>query len=94
MSHNNSVHDHTIEPADTGVGVVVWEHGEYGPASVLAGNPLRRWVRSYPTVEKAKADWPRARVLDHSTRVPVTVSHTPPDWFDPANAGERWDDDC
>ena len=93
MPRENTIHDYTIEPPSNGVGVVVWGHGEYGESSVLAGAPLRQLMESFPTLEEAQAEWPGAEVLDHSTRVPYTLPPTPPAWFDPADAGEQWDED-
>ena len=93
MSIDRTIHGYTIEPAPDGNGYIVWGHGEYESTSVLAGAPLRQLVESFPTLEEAQAEWPGAEVLDHSTRVPYTLPPSPPDWFDPADAGEQWDED-
>lgn len=42
--------------------------------------------------------WPRCTKhfedrLDKQAHINELLSDTPPDWFDPLAAGERWDDD-
>jgi len=79
-------------------GVAVYGHGTYPDSSVLAGQSRRAFLDSFPTVEEARAEWPHADVLDHSSKVwrgssLVEISglpECPPDWFDPADAGETW----
>ena len=93
MPRENTIREHTIEPASDGVGVVVWGHGEYGSTSVLAGSSLRQWFGAYVNVSAALTHYPRASVLDYSTKIEFTIPHNPPDCFDPADAGERWDED-
>ena len=85
--------DFTIEPSDDGTGAVVWRHGTYPSSSVLAGAEFRQYTEPYPTVAEAQAAYPEAKILEHSTRVPFTIPPSPPAWFDPADAGERWDED-
>lgn len=92
----------TIEP-DQRDGVVVYGHGTYGENSVLEGQALRQYLKHFETIEEAKVEYPTAEVLDHSTKEwrPANESladasglpSVAPAWFDPADAGERWDDD-
>ena len=85
----------TIEQDEYGT----WEvfgHGEYPRSSVLAGQPGRWCVASFDTLEEALKAYPKATVPEHSTRIPsgwLPMSDTAPSWFDPMDAGERWDDD-
>jgi len=71
----------------------------YGRGSVLEGQSQEVPVDWFDTLEEAKAKYPKAKVVDHprgrqhglwrSTLLPDGA----PDWFDPADAGERWSDD-
>ena len=84
----------TIEEDGRG-GYVVYEHGVYEETSVLAGLPSRTYIRHFDTVEEAQDAYPEATVSG-STKMDyagVELPHSPPDWFDPADAGERWEDD-
>ena len=90
--------DLTIEPYNynpaTGLQdeYAVYEHGEYPHYSVLAGQYRRSFVDS-GTLEEMKEKYPEAEVKEFSTKVSVTMSETPPDWFDPMDAGEVWHED-
>jgi hypothetical protein len=87
------MNDHTIEPVNMFGGDVeygVFRHDEYPDDSVLAGQPRRQVILMSEDIEELKAAYPDARVLDHSTRVDPQLPSEPPDWFDPANAGEEW----
>ena len=71
----------------------VFGHGVYPQSSVLAGQPSRWCVATFDTLEKAQEAYPDAEVPEYSTRIPagwLPMSDTPPDWFDPMDAGERW----
>ena len=88
--------DLTIEPHTDG-DVVVWEHGEYPRGSVLAGQTRRSWVECFSTVEEALKEYPKAEVRTSTTGDPFAriyddnpTPQTPPDWFDPMDAGEVW----
>jgi hypothetical protein len=92
---------HTIEPSGGG-GWDVYGHGVYERGSVLAGRAKRAYRESFDTLEEARADYPDARNLDHSTRIHTgggslaDLSGLPssaPGWFDEGAAGERWDED-
>jgi len=82
--------------------MAAYGHGQYPEHSVLAGQAQRAWLAG-GTAEQLKTAYPHADVLDHSSKVwrdpnasLAELSGLPacaPDWFDPANAGERWDDD-
>jgi hypothetical protein len=79
-----------------------WGHGVYPSSSVLAGQPQRVFLAG-GSREELLAQFPNADVLEHSTRPwrddaasladLSGLPSEPPGWFDPANAGERWDDD-
>lgn len=43
----------------------VYQHGTYPRGSVLAGQPSRRFVESYESLEAAQAAYPHAEVLAH-----------------------------
>ena len=43
--------------------IVVYGHGTYPRGSVLAGQPLRKWIDSFATIEEAKEKFPKAQVL-------------------------------
>lgn len=101
-----SDYDHiTIEPYRETLfqGFAVYGHGVYPDSSVLAGQPSRTFLDMGDTLEALQAEWPTAEVIDHSTKPFRTGNETlaelsglpacEPDWFDPADAGERWDDD-
>lgn len=83
--------DLTIEPliGETNEWAV-YSHGEYEEWSVLAGQPRRVFLDSFPSVEEAIAKYPLAQVLNYSTKVQHYMPDTPPDWFDPLDAGEEW----
>jgi hypothetical protein len=93
----------TIEPfIDTHFnGFAVYQHGVYPDHSVLAGQTRRSLVEMYESLDDARANYPDADVLDHSTKVARGDSLAemsglpacPPGWFDAADAGESWDAD-
>jgi hypothetical protein len=85
---------HTIEDDGHG-GFTVYEHGTYEETSVLAGMPSRTWRQAFDTIEETKEAYPEAQVSG-STKMDyagVELPQSPPDWFDPANAGETWDEE-
>jgi hypothetical protein len=69
------------------------QRGIYDSSSVLEGQPFRQLVKPYNTLEKAKADNPGVKVDEYGSKPEVHIPTNPPSWFDPANAGERWNDD-
>jgi hypothetical protein len=72
----------------------VYSYGTYPESSVLAGREKRSFVAGGFTSEaEAKAAYPDATVAGASLYREITVPHTAPDWFDPASAGEVWDED-
>jgi hypothetical protein len=100
---------YTIEPADKEYlkpmetrqsGFWVIEHGTYERGSVLAGQD--RWTRHrhYDDLVKAKKDFPKAEVLDHSTRpLPgqeASIGPCPSGYYASDggffDAGEYWDE--
>jgi len=95
----------TIEPFDDTFfeGFAVYGHGTYGANSVLEGQTFRTQIDLGDTLEAIQAMYPGAETLDHNT-APFRFGDesladlsglptSPPDWFDPGDAGERWDDD-
>ena len=92
----------TIEP--DGSHFTVWTHGIYGNSSVLEGQYKRSFQGSYDSLVEAQRDHPDGELIDHSTRRSSLgcesladlsgLPLSPPAWFDPANAGESWDEDC
>ena len=91
----------TIEP--DGSQYSVFEHGVYDHSSVLEGQYRRSFKGRYDTVTGARKAHPGADVVEHSTRRSSFgceslsdlsgLQTSPPAWFDPADAGERWDED-
>jgi hypothetical protein len=72
----------------------VYEYGEYEPWSVLAGQEKRSARGQFDTLEEAQAAFPAAVWHGEGSGFrDIEVPHTPPAWFDPALAGERWSED-
>ena len=59
---------YTIEPEPDGT-YRVFEHGTYPRNSVLAGRPRRTGVDFFATLSLARAAFPKADLLDHSSRI-------------------------
>jgi hypothetical protein len=68
----------------------VYKYDEYPRHSVLAGQTRRSLIDTFPTVEEAKANYPKADVMDGSAYAPAYIPQDPPEWFDPSVAGESW----
>jgi hypothetical protein len=71
----------------------VYEYGIYPESSVLAGQERRSFIDSFPTLAEAQSAYPDAEWQDGSGYREIVIPHEPPEWFDPGNAGETWDDD-
>jgi hypothetical protein len=69
----------------------VYRYDVYPESSVLAGQERRSFLDSFKTLDEAKAAYPDAEFSAPGYRE-IVIPHTPPDWFDPANAGETWDE--
>ena len=82
----------SIEPDKRG-GVIVYGHGTYEETSVLAGYPLRQWIKHFDTVEEAQKAYPTAEVKEWPTKMDVELPRVAPSWFDPGAAGEVWDEE-
>lgn len=81
----------TIEPA--GGGVNVYGYGEYPESSVNHGMTRRVFLDAFDTREAAQAAYPRAERCEGRRVVETDPGPIAPAWFDPADAGERWDED-
>ena len=78
-------------------------HGTYERSSVLHGQYKRALIEHFDTVEEAAAKYPKAEVIEGSTRPYRPEGQSladlsglpscPPRDFDPGFAGEHWDDD-
>lgn len=68
------------------------QRGYYSEESVLAGQRGRQLVKPYDTLEEALQDNPDTKESDSYYMAPM-VPINPPSWFDPMDAGERWDED-
>lgn len=79
---------HTIEEKSEGF-YAVYKWGTYPDHSVLAGQTEKRFVISYDTLEKAKADYPDADVGYRSAH--NTFGHLPSE--DDPVAGGMYPDD-
>jgi hypothetical protein len=73
----------------------VYAYSEYPESSVLAGQTKRSFVDSFDTLAEAQKTYPAATWNGEggSGYTPLVLPDTPPDWFDPANAGEVWHED-
>jgi hypothetical protein len=73
----------------------VYGYSTYPDHSVLAGQQRRSFLRDFPTLEAAKAAYPDASWdgAGSSGYVEPHIPVSPPEWFDPANAGEAWGED-
>jgi hypothetical protein len=69
----------------------VYRYDEYPESSVLAGQERRSFLDSFPTLAEAKKAYPDAEESGCGYQQ-LEIPHTPPEWFDPANAGETWDE--
>lgn len=70
----------------------VYKYDEYPESSVLAGQERRTFLDSFSTLAEAKAAYPDATESANGYRE-IVIPETPPEWFDPANAGETWESD-
>lgn len=68
----------------------VYQYDTWPMSSVLGGQERRTFLDQFDTLEEAREKYPDAEFQDHSCYRPLVMSDTPPDWFDPANAGEEW----
>lgn len=80
-----------IEP--TGKEFVVYEVGVEPEHSVRAGLEFRRWMDSYNTYMDAHKAFPTAVFCECGMGDLPEMSSVAPSWFDPADAGESWDED-
>lgn len=87
----------TIEPSVHRDGeFAVYGHDTYPRSSVLAGRHRRTFLDSFESPEAAAEAYPEADAIEWSSRAPDhddPLGPNPASWFDPAAAGERWDDD-
>ena len=67
----------TIEPAQYGHGVSVYEWGRYPRGSVLAGQTRKQYVDGFDTVEQAQAAYPKADVSGYRESAYNTFDHLP-----------------
>ena len=69
----------------------VYEYSEYPRSSVLAGQPRRVFLDSYPTLAEAQEAYPAADVVALSGYAPPALSYLPgPDDPDPQGDWEPW----
>lgn len=72
----------------------VYAYSVFPRGSVLEGQERRSFVDGGFTSEAdAKAAYPEAVIAGGSGYREIALPRTPPPWFDPANAGEAWDDE-
>lgn len=71
----------------------VYRYSEYPAGSVLEGQEKRSALGTYPTLPEAQREHPDARYEGDgaSGYRDIPIPHTAPDDFDPAIAGETWD---
>ncbi len=71
----------------------VFEYGTYPRGTVLEGQERRSCLGEYKTLIEAQADHPGAIWANGSGYREIPIPVNPPEWFDPADAGESWDND-
>jgi hypothetical protein len=76
----------------------IYEYGEYESWSVLAGQEKRSFIASFETLEFAREQYPEAatdggKAFPPRMVGPAYIPVEPPEWFDPMDAGEHWDED-
>lgn len=72
----------------------VYRYDTYPESSVLAGQERRSFIDSFPTLAEARAAFPDAEWNGEGSGYrEIFIPETPPAWFDPSAAGERWEDD-
>jgi hypothetical protein len=78
----------------------LWGFGSYPKGSVLEGQHRQARIHMYNTLEEARKCLPEEIPVKDDGRRPPTAEEmgvglgpNAPDWFDPADAGERWDED-
>jgi hypothetical protein len=81
----------TIEPSKS-FNYAVYRHSIY-ESGMLEGEPRREFLDGFDTLEEAQEKYPEAELVHGSTYVDYVIPHVAPPDFDPADAGERWDDD-
>ena len=71
----------------------VYQYDTYPESSVLAGQERRSFLDDFDTLAEAQKNYPQASWDGEGGcgYRPVFIPVCPPDWFDPANAGESWD---
>lgn len=71
----------------------VYRYDEFPRYSVLAGQQRRTFLASFSTLSEAQHAYPQAEWSGDGTGYrEITIPREAPEWFDPANAGETWDD--
>jgi hypothetical protein len=94
MSREDTIDYTTIEKDDYSGDWFVYGWGTYGSNSVLEGQQRRVFLDAFKTREEAEIKYPNADPLDLPSTPPhPPMPETPPDWFDPADAGEVWHED-
>lgn len=72
----------------------VYRYSEYPPGSVNEGLKRRQFLDRFETLDEAQEAFPQAVWEgEGSGFAEQPVPLTPPEWFDPANAGESWTGD-
>lgn len=72
----------------------VYRYDEYPRGSVLEGQERRTFLGRYDSLEEAKEHHPDAKWSGPGSGYrEIYIPRTPPEWFDPADAGETWDED-
>jgi len=57
----------------------VYEYGRYGRGSVLAGQQKRTFLDSFPTLEEARAAYPKAELSEGCGYQAPSLDHLPDD---------------
>ena len=78
-----------VEQKETAKPFTVYRRGTYGRGSVREGQEYNAFIDAYPTLKEAQAEHPGAELWASKPPTP-RMPESPPSWFDPAAAGERW----
>lgn len=84
--------EYLIDPPEE---YAVYGHGTYEDSSVLAGQYRRCFLDVFSSAEEAREAYPTAEESDSTKHITDQMmdafeNSPPPDWFDPADAGEEW----
>ena len=90
---SDNIEGHTIRYDEQYGDWLVYQYGTYSRSSVLAGQWFDRMIDGFATKDEALRAYPKAEYCESFPIRSAVVPSTPWPGFDPADAGERWDED-